>query len=38
MPDDIFDVPIIRFTNTIGTSPTVKPHLSAVNFISIWKA
>ena len=38
MPPDILLVPSSRLTNTTGTSFTLKPSLSAVYFISIWKA
>jgi hypothetical protein len=35
MPLLIFEVPLVRSVKIIGTSSTTKPHLSAVNFISI---
>ena len=38
MEEFIFDVPNTRLIKIIGTSTSLKPHLYAVNFISIWKA
>ena len=37
IPPDIFELPALRLTKMTGTSATLKPFLTAVYFISIWK-